>query len=107
MLKALGARIEEAMALREWTQGQLELRSGVSQQHISLIINGRRMPRADKLLALARALEVSADWLLGLSPRTPGSLTPEEDTLLTEFRALGSDEARHHILTVIKSLQEV
>lgn len=107
MRKLLGARIAQLLDTRGWTQGQLELKSGIKQGHISMIVTGQRMPRLDVAAALAVALETSIDWLAGLPPRTPGELTPYEDEMLTEFRALGSDEARRHILTVIKSLKEV
>lgn len=107
MRKLLGARIAQLLDTRGWTQGQLELKSGIKQGHISMIVTGQRMPRLDVAAALAVALETSIDWLAGLPSRTPGELTPYEDEMLKEFRALGSDEARSHILTVIKSLKEV
>ena len=49
------------------TQEELARKSGIKQFHISLIENKRvREVRSDTLRKLARALNVSADWLLEL-----------------------------------------
>jgi len=49
------------------TQEELARKSGIKQFHISLIENEHvREVRSDTLRKLARALNVSADWLLEL-----------------------------------------
>jgi len=49
------------------TQEELARKSGIKQFHISLIENERvKEVRSDTLRKLARALNVSADWLLEL-----------------------------------------
>lgn len=40
----------------------------IQRQTISLYMNGQSKPDTDRLTMLAKALNVSADWLLGLSP---------------------------------------
>ena len=105
---SFGARLDQAMNIRDLEPKELAHKSGVSLRYIHALLSGEReSPTTKKAIALARALDVSLDWLAGLPPRTPSELTPYEDEMLTEFRALGSDEARRHILTVIKSLKEV
>ncbi len=86
-----GARLRQAMELRDMTQGQLELKAGVGQAHISMILNGQREPGLAVAMKLARALEVSLDWLCDLPERRPGTLAPLEDELIKSFRAVPAD----------------
>lgn len=90
-----GSQIDRAMRRRGWSQEQLALRSGLSQQHISQIINGRRRPRFDLMISLAQALGLSLDELAGLPPR-PGvdTLSAEERELVAAYRALGEAHRR-------------
>jgi repressor LexA len=48
------------------TQSQLCDASGVSQAQLSLYESGQRSPTADTLMKLAKSLNVSVDYLLGL-----------------------------------------
>jgi len=63
-----GDRIQAARAARKWTQKDL---SAASDLHVPLLSElergSARDIRISTLAALARALEVSADYLLGLS----------------------------------------
>jgi transcriptional regulator with XRE-family HTH domain len=50
-----------------WTQEDLARESGVPQATISRVEQGqRRNPGADVIRRLARALGVTADWLIGM-----------------------------------------
>ena len=84
----LEERIEEQIKRRGWTQGQLAARSGVKQGHISLILSGARRPRWDILAALARALDVSLDWLATGEMWERDALTPEEAAHVANLRAI-------------------
>lgn len=74
------------------SQLDLEERSGVSQNSISRYESGGSEPTAEGLRRLARALEVSIDWLLGLTddptPRyvVPADLSREEMELIGALR---------------------
>jgi len=81
-------KVREAMALRQLTQGQLAIKADVSQPHISRILAGENIPAIDIAARLARALEVSLDWLCELPDRRLGRLTPMEDELLAIFRCI-------------------
>jgi Helix-turn-helix len=65
------ARLREALAAkvgadgRSWTQGNLAAASGAHQSDISQYLNGLVEPRTGRLVALAKALGVTCDWLLG------------------------------------------
>lgn len=64
------ARLGEAMAARNLSQAELARQTGVDRSTISALLQpGTRMPNAQLAADSARALGVSADWLLGLSGR--------------------------------------
>lgn len=62
-----GARVREAREALGLSQTQAAAKAGLHTSQLSSIELGHRQPRTDALARLARALEVSADWLLGLS----------------------------------------
>lgn len=63
-------RLAEAMAARAMTQADLARQTGVDRSTISALLQpGTRLPNAQLAADCARALGISADWLLGLSGR--------------------------------------
>jgi transcriptional regulator with XRE-family HTH domain len=63
-------RLAEAMAARGITQAELARQTGVDRSTISALLqSGTRLPNAQLAADCARALGISADWLLGLSGR--------------------------------------
>jgi transcriptional regulator with XRE-family HTH domain len=63
-------RLAEAMALRKVSQSALARDCGVDRSTISALLHdGTRLPNAQLAADCARALGISADWLLGLSGR--------------------------------------
>ena len=64
------ARLAEAMAARAMTQADLARQTGVDRSTVSALLQpGTRLPNAQLAADCARALGISADWLLGLSGR--------------------------------------
>lgn len=64
------ARLGEAMAAHVVSQAELARRTGVDRSTISALLKpGTRLPNAQLAADCARALGISADWLLGLSVR--------------------------------------
>ena len=64
------ARLAEAMANRKLSQAELARQTGVDRSTISALLQpGIRLPNAQLAADCARALGISADWLLGLSGR--------------------------------------
>ena len=59
-------RLCNAIKERQFTQIKLAKLSGLSAQTISYYCNGERLPNTDILKQLATALNVSADYLLGI-----------------------------------------
>jgi len=63
----IGERVQQRRQHLRWTQEDLARESGVPQATISRIEKGqRRNPGADVIRRLARALGVTADWLIGM-----------------------------------------
>lgn len=62
-------RLLESMHGRGLNQSELSRATGVDRSTMSQLLsqNNLRIPRADTVAALAVALQVSSDWLLGLS----------------------------------------
>ncbi|MCC6976276.1 MAG: helix-turn-helix transcriptional regulator [Anaerolineae bacterium] len=86
-----GDRLRELRLARELTQQELAQRVGVHPQHIYKLEVGKYKPNSDTLIRLARELEVSADYLLGLVDDLQGhlseeDLTPVERKLLSAWR---------------------
>ena len=63
-LKAVGLRIKAAREAKNLTQENLAALVDLSPTHISVIERGLKAVRLDKFVAIANALDVSADYLL-------------------------------------------
>lgn len=65
--KELGQRINTALALRDKKQKELARAIGVTDNTISYFCGGKRTPNLQQIIAIAKELNVSTDYLLGLS----------------------------------------
>lgn len=63
-LQAVGKRIKAAREAKNLTQEDLAARVDLSTTHVSVIERGQKVTRLDTFIAIANALEVSADSLL-------------------------------------------
>lgn len=63
------SRLSEAMQRSEMTRTALARKVGIDRSTLSLLLSDDmdRLPRADTVAALASTLQISLDWLLGLS----------------------------------------
>ena len=89
-LKAVGLRIKEAREAKNLTQENLAAIVDLSTTHISVIERGLKTMRLDNFVAIANALDVSADSLLSdvVTKSTEGqmnrSLPSDEQNRLTK-----------------------
>jgi transcriptional regulator with XRE-family HTH domain len=95
-------RLRQLMATRGLTQAALEVKSGVSQSHISKLLQGKRDPTLKKLVGLAQGLDVSLDELAGLPQRAAETLTADEQELVMAYRQIGDEMIRGFILNNAK-----
>ena len=101
-----GERVRRLRDKRGWTQGQLSSYTDVAQSYISDIErNVAANVGTEALIPIAKVLETSVDYLLGITddPRSPmreplGELTVEEETLIRDYRAIKSEEVRRYLL---------
>jgi transcriptional regulator with XRE-family HTH domain len=63
------ARLLFVREMRGMSQVQLAKAMGADPSFISQLEHGRRLPAAENIVGLCRALLVSSDYLLGLSQR--------------------------------------
>lgn len=86
-----GDRIKSAREARSLTQKDLGDRVGLNDKQIWRYENGLNAPVADALTDIAKALEVSLDYLVGLVDEPTGhfsenGLTPDERRLIWAYR---------------------
>lgn len=63
-LKAVGQRIKAAREAKNLTQEELAALVNLSTTHVSVIERGLKVTKLDTFVAIANALDVSADALL-------------------------------------------
>ena len=61
----LGRRMLRKRKERGMSQGAFAVKSGLNPGAVSMFEHGVRRPNIDNLVRIARALNVSTDWLLG------------------------------------------
>jgi len=85
------------------TQEELAELIGTNQRQISKYENGYNDPTADVLAGLARALDTTSDWLLGLTDvaerplRTEMDLNEDERELIKLYRSKPTEKRRQAI----------
>ena len=60
------SRLAKALGDRNWTQKDLAQATGMTKAEVSRYARGQTAAREDTLVKICRALNVSADWLIGL-----------------------------------------
>jgi len=86
-----GDRLKEVRELRNLSQRELASRCQIGDKQIWRYENGESNPTADHITAIAKELDISADYLLGLTDTayihfTEDELTPMERKLLVAVR---------------------
>lgn len=101
-------RLDAAMYLRDLTPKGLAHRADISQRYVNALLAGERKdPGLSIMMALAKALDVSLDWLAGLPRRAPTELDPMEDKLLTMFRQIEDPDVRELVLGFVEQQIEI
>lgn len=65
MTSTFPERLREGLSLADMTQAELAKAAGVGPPLITDYIKGRYIPKAERLAKIAKALNVSEDWLMG------------------------------------------
>ncbi len=102
-LSAIGSRIKAAREQKNYTQEDLAAIVDLSPTHISVIERGVKPPKLATLVAIANALEVSADTLL--QDVVDHSVEGVSTKLATDIMKLPPNE-RTRIINAVKALTE-
>ena len=100
-LKAVGQRIKAAREARNLTQEELAALVNLSTTHVSVIERGLKVTKLDTFVAIANALDVSADSLL--IDVVTHSVTGVTNELSDMIEKLPKDEQKR-ILNAVRAL---
>ena len=105
-------RIKERRKALGLSQDELAEMAGTNQGQISRYENGESIPMADVLEALARGLDCSADWLLGLTDNANLQTISESELEELEREAVNAIRAssphkRDRIVGILKDIAEI
>lgn len=64
-MKDFSKRLREAILLEKTTQSELSQKTGISKSAISQYCAGSFAPKKDRVQVIAKALNISPDWLMG------------------------------------------
>lgn len=92
-------RLVARMQSLEMTAAALSDKTGVSEAAISRYVNGRRHPSIDNLIAIADALYVTTDYLLGVTDDV-------DDKRLIDTYAIASSDDKRVIWTLLERYGE-
>ena len=102
-LKAVGQRIKDAREAKNLTQEELAALVNLSSTHVSVIERGLKVTKLDTCVAIANALDVSADELL--VDVVAHSVTGVSNRLSDKISSLPMKEQKK-IIKVIQALIE-
>ena len=100
-LKAVGQRIKAARETKNLTQEELAALVNLSTTHVSVIERGLKVTKLDTFVAIANALDVSADSLL--IDVVAHSVTGVTNELSEKIEKLPKDE-QIRILNAVRAL---
>lgn len=102
-LKSVGQRIKDAREAKNLTQEELAALVNLSSTHVSVIERGLKVTKLDTFVAIANALDVSADELL--VDVVAHSVTGVSNRLSDKISSLPMKEQKK-IIKVIQALIE-
>lgn len=104
-IPALGPRIRELRLRKGWSQEDLAQRVGVRQKQISSYERGVNVPSGEILIALARAFDISLDYLAQMAPLDAPQVAIADLDLVEKVQLvdkLGDEERR-----LVKSVMDL
>ncbi|MGX4600182.1 helix-turn-helix domain-containing protein [Faecalimicrobium sp. JNUCC 81] len=87
-MDTIGYRISKARRHMNMNQKELAIKANITEGSLSRYENDIREPKAAALTQLAKALEVSTDYLLGLSDKMEVENSSLDDKSEIEFEAI-------------------
>ncbi|MBE6893761.1 MAG: helix-turn-helix transcriptional regulator [Ruminococcaceae bacterium] len=95
-IKDFGRKVKKIMKQRGITQSWLAQKIGATEATLSRYVNNSRKPQADIAAEIAEALDVSLDYLMGIScfPAPIKTLSTEESLMLSAFGRASSRDRK-------------
>ena len=94
-MSTIGDRITAARISRDLTQKELSALVDVSESTLARFEKGMREPRSSTIIAIAEVLNVSCDYLMGLTD------------VLAPYTRLGNDEIKNDIGKIFESAEKL
>lgn len=88
MKSGFSDRLKQSIQDRGITQRMLATLTGTTEVSISRWANGSRLPNTDALYKMCKALDVSSDYLLGLSEERANNMEKLKAELLEKIKKL-------------------
>lgn len=88
------SRLEQTRKEKGLTLTKLASKVGVTKQAMSIYLKGKRMPRGDILVSIARTLDISVDYLVGISS------VKKRRTNADKIRNMSDEELAEFLTTV-------
>lgn len=104
LLRRMGERVRQARLAHNMTQVELAEKIDVSPAFMSIIERGTKGMNVRTFITLCEALDVSADWLLGIE--SPASLQTNNEMIMQALEGCSPSE-RNEILLVIQTIQKM
>lgn len=76
-METIASRIKKALEIRNMKQSELVALTGIGKSSISTYISGEYEPKQKNLYRIAKALDVSEAWLMGLDVPMEREVVPE------------------------------
>ncbi|HMV49134.1 MAG TPA: helix-turn-helix transcriptional regulator [Blastocatellia bacterium] len=106
--ESLAQFVRRVRLANKWTLKDVERQSSgqIDDSHVSMIETGKVLnPSAAKLMALADGLKLRREAISNFVFGQPEPLTPNEEELLSAYRAT-PEETRRYVLLVAKALRD-
>lgn len=100
-------RLKEALDLRGMKQSELAEKAHLEKTLITAYLKGRYKAKADKLYAIAKVLNVSEPWLMGLDvpmERKPVATSNGQASELSDIFSKLTPDRREALLAAAKAL---
>lgn len=98
---SIGNAIQEILDMRGMTRKELAEKSGLTEAAISRYITGARNPKSISLSAIAKALDVTTDELLGNKPNSSDNLNEAIRLVARNAASISSAQKRFLINALI------
>lgn len=100
MEERLNRRIKALMEERGMNQKELASRSGLTEASVSKYLSGARKPQLEAIIALAKALDTDADYLLGIQKES-SSTYKDIEKMIREKKASLTPEERMRLIMLL------